>query len=161
MLLMWFVPDSVTIVPCLIFHTFLHLLPSFKTQGGHDSIFVNNFVYGNECFGTGSFLEDHSDLFGNNICLVPASSRNSENSLGYNLQCSENGLVMFQNRYFTENGNATWDCGSRQLSLKEMQQRGIEIGSTVGVMPKAATIISWAKEILEGRRGCLPTYVTI
>jgi hypothetical protein len=117
--------------------------------GGHDSKFFRNLVYASDnkhCFGTGSFVEGHADVFDMNVCIVDGE----DTRIGTLYQCSTDGMNPTRNRYFTRSGYATWSClpDSESITLKEMQSKGFEIGSTVGVIPNPATIMSWAKETL-------------
>ena len=139
------------------YHTYSNVYYSadgFKMDyGGHDSIFASNLVYAQNkhCFGTGSFLKGHEDKFYNNTCIVVDDRSNPpQNNIGTLFQCSTDGMNPSSNRYYTNNGNATWKCpsNSEPLTLYAMQNMGFEQHSTVSITPPASTIVSWAKEIL-------------
>lgn len=112
--------------------------------GGHDSAFFDNLVYGEQCFGTGSFIKGHADKFYNNTCIAV----NNANNIGRLWQCSVDGMNPTNNTYFTSDGNATWTCGDEDFTLPEMQKKGFELGSVIGATPDVETIISWARAIL-------------
>jgi len=57
-------------------------------------------------------------------------------------QCNAPGkTVMGNNSYYTASGDVQ-ECGS---DLAAWQQKGNEVGSSVGKTPSDATIIAWAK----------------
>jgi hypothetical protein len=120
--------------------------------GGHDSKFASNLVYAKNkhCFGTGSFRKGHADVFFNNTCIVVDTRNPSPSTVGTLYQCSTDGMNPTKNKYYTLSGNATWSClpNSNPLTLREMQQKGFETGTTVGAVPSVDTIVSMAKEIL-------------
>ena len=131
-------------------HNVFYDADGFKMDyGGHDSIFNNNLVYGEQCFGTGSFRKGHSDKLYNNRCII-TGIRNPNFNVGQMFQCSVDGLILFNNSYYTNSGSGTWSCcGSDSLSLEEMHEKlGAEIGSTVEFTPSASSIILWAKDML-------------
>eukprot|EP00980_Cylindrotheca_fusiformis_P013649 scaffold3513_cov102-Cylindrotheca_fusiformis.AAC.10 len=130
-----------------------YLSDGFKMDyGGHDSKFANNLVYAKNkhCFGTGSFREGHADAFFNNTCIVIDTRNPAQSTVGTLYQCSTEGMNPTKNRYFTVSGNATWSClpNPDPLTLHEMQQKGFEANTIVGVVPDTDTIVGMAKNII-------------
>jgi len=116
--------------------------------GGHSSRFENNLVYGDECYGTGDFLnKDLADTFQGNICIIDETNTSKAIIFGHLFQCGF--MVPRSNRYYSTSGTGKFFCGSKELfTLQEMQHKGFELGSTIGITPDSHTIISWARKIL-------------
>ena len=111
-------------------------------------------------------MKGHGDGFFNNTCLVGVGGRrkpsgcgdpscfDSAEASGLDMiggvsQCDPEYVDMRDNRYFSPHGNATLKCGGRPLSIPEVQSsKGIEIGSTFGVLPSDEEIVEWARGIL-------------
>ena len=59
--------------------------------------------------------------------------------------------VGLTDRYFTPNGNATLNCGGKNLALDDVQQQfHNEVGSTFGPLPAPTEVLRWAQERVRG-----------
>jgi hypothetical protein len=132
-----------------------------QDYGGHNSQYFNNtnIVHkydGQNCFNCWPFLSGHEHNYTDNICTVlytwnygnaDFDASHPEHQICANHkegeQCSVN---LARNKYFTPFGNAS--IGDTGPTLQQLQQGGVEVGSSVGMLPSNAQIVEWAKEKL-------------
>ena len=84
-------------------------------------------------------LDGHEDYFTNNTLVLTGTSVGS-------FTCDGAGkTVISNNSYFTKTGEIE-EC---KMSLAQWQAKGGDAGSTVAKTPADATIIGWAKALLD------------
>ena len=128
-----------------IFHNVMYWSNGFKMDyGGHDSIFEDNIVIGfprkSMCVGFGTFYKGHGHVVRRNFCFAA----NDNEAIVQLETCKDNHAVLYENQYFTPNGNATCQCGYDALPIpfdKCKEQFGIENRSTVSSTPNDAKIV--------------------
>ena len=118
--------------------------------GGHDSWFEGNVViafpskrYAPTCIGFGKFLQGHGHAVQRNYCIVPSANDQPIVQLA---TCNNSHANLRDNAYYSKNGKASIRCGYRQgtplLPLSKAQELyGLELGSTVSVLPVTSTPI--------------------
>jgi len=110
--------------------------------GGHDNYhFRNVYAYVGQAIGfyDAPMIPGHEDHFENNTLVLTGTNVGS-------FTCSGDGkTVLAGNEYYTSTGAIT-ECG---VPLAEWQARGEDVGSTVAKLPDDATIIGWAKALLD------------
>lgn len=141
--------------------------------GGHDSVFEENLVMAlgrKSCIGFGSFKPGHRDIVQNNKCLVGLETISSpfehqtaiiRDSAGNQvskeldnvggLVCKGANAILRNNRYYTPNGNASYECYDvdGEVSFEDIKQKyGLEQGSTSEKIPPLKVIIQWARSLL-------------
>lgn len=64
--------------------------------------------------------------------------------------CKESHITLESNEYYTPDGVARVGCnGDEFFELKDIQTKfGLEVNSTVGLLPDVDTILSWARSIV-------------
>jgi hypothetical protein len=107
--------------------------------GGHDNHHYGNiYAYAGRAIGVTGTLPGHEDVFASNKVVLTG------NGVG-NPQCNEPRTKMHDNDYYTPDGTAQ-EC---HMALAELQETGMELGSTANTFPADDTIIGWAKELLD------------
>ena len=66
------------------------------------------------------------------------------------MQCDGEVVELRDNEYYSPHGNASFRCpgGEGDLSLSEIQQRGLEAGSIAGPLPAVDVVVGWATDLL-------------
>ena len=129
---------------------------------------------GGPCFGMGTFKEGHGDILRGNKCLLGLqgtldSSESYRISIrkirearlreeyGYSVTDDDPKFVgsmykgcvnvtLESNEYYTPDGKAFIMCKDNFYDLNDMRNKlGLEINSTVSVLPDVKTILDWAK----------------
>lgn len=61
--------------------------------------------------------------------------------------CEPDETAMHDNKYFTTFGNATLRCGGGSYAIGDpaLLEKGMEVGSTSGVLPTDEELVAWAK----------------
>ena len=115
--------------------------------GGHNMKFHGNYVivveYDNQnCFNLGPFNPNGpGDVIYNNSCVLwscnPSSNPTPDcDYVGTIDQCVEHSPIkMWDNNYYTVNGNASYNCQDEVRNITLMQQVGMEMNSTSNTMP--------------------------
>lgn len=145
--------------------------------GGHDSIFEDNLVMASgrkACIGFGSFKPGHGDIVRNNRCVVGletiGNSQDYDEASASSLadfkgqivtkeldnvamleQCKDGNAVIYNNSYYTPNGNASYTCWNLglEVSLADMQEKYmIDQGSTSETLPSVDLMVQWAEGLL-------------
>jgi len=128
---------------------------------------------GGPCFGMGTFNEGHGDILRGNKCLLGLqgtldSSDNESKRMkfrearlreeyGYSINDDDpkfvgsmyrgcENVTLESNEYYTPDGKAFIMCSDNFYDMDDMRNKlGLEINSTVAVLPDVKTILDWAK----------------
>ena len=109
--------------------------------GGHDNHHeCNIYAYVNQPLGIiCQQLDGHENHFVHNKAVVESDKVGS-------LICDGPGkTILNNNQYFTPSG----DIQECDMSLKDWQDKGNDLNSTVARIPKDEVIIGWARDLLE------------
>ena len=108
-----------------------------------------------------NFVNGHQDRILNNTCAIWQTGENgnpkdadmvmTQNDNG---SCDPNDPshpIILGNHYYTTHGNASINCGGDWgTTIADMQKKrpDFEVGSTWTTLPDAATVITWARDVL-------------
>lgn len=138
-----------------------------QDYGGHDSVYINNVNVvhqydGQNCFNTWPFHPMHQHNYSNNTCVMlydkhygsagDCHAANISSGICRNVDPTSGDQCMLDlsnNRYYTPYGNASVSCNGAEVPLADLQAGGVELGSTVDVLPSNEQIIAWGKAILK------------
>jgi len=136
-------------------NNFFYNAAGFKMDyGGHDSHFHDNVVVatqGQNCVGTASFVAGHATEIYNNSCIVYGTERvddlfeNCDKDLAPQVP-----IHGYNNRFYTEKGNASATCDCCGLRPLKDLPKGLEDNFSAFTLPDGETIIAWGREKLFG-----------
>ena len=144
-------------------HNFFYQSDGHKMDyGGHNSIFESNVVIvrpydGQNCVNSGGFVAGHQDRIFNNTCQI-MDARSSEDvnmviNQGAGGTCSmgPDAIVLYDNKYYTRDGNASVVCGGPYGTTLEVHREAFpefERGSVWGELRGPEVVIQWARDVL-------------
>ena len=131
-----------------------HTHPPLRA-GGHDSKFHSNVViavHGQNCVGAASFVPGHATQIYDNDCVVYGNEKVDDLFENCNSDVLKSGgnLHGYNNRFYTELGNASAKCDCCGLRPLAMLEKGLEDNSTASLLPTGDQIIAWGRSKLFG-----------
>ena len=122
--------------------------------GGHSSHFWNNVVVataGQNCLGTAAYVAGHATELHNNSCIVYGTERVDDLFENCNPDLAPKVPVHgYNNRFYTEKGNASATCDCCGLRPLKDLPPGLEDNFQALLLPSGSDIINWGREKLFG-----------